>query len=66
MEAIEVAVSALDELDPILGYDILFSRGDKGMLQWIYNQCLERADVHPQGILRNKWNTVLDALQEVT
>ena len=56
------AADTLNELDPILGFDILFASSNKGQLTLIYEQCLERANVHPIGPLRNKWNRALDAL----
>ena len=59
------AVKLLDELDPILGYDILFANGDEGMIRVIYHECQERANVHSPGTLRNKWNDVLDILGRV-
>ena len=67
---IDLAVGQLDYLDPILGYDLQFVCAtrpiDGGMFTCFYEQVLERANVWPQGTMRQAWSNVLDCLAEIS
>lgn len=63
-----MAAEQLDYLDPIIGFDILAIRETEpfsiGKIHSIYTECLNRANVHAPGTLRQAWNNVLDCLSE--
>lgn len=67
---IDLAVGQLDWLDPIMGHDLKFVCSnrpiDGGMLTCFYEQVLERANVWPQGTMRQAWANVLDCLTEIS
>lgn len=67
---IDTAIAQLDYLDPIMGHDLQFICAtrpiDNGMLKVLIDECLERANIWPQCIMRQAWNNVLDCLSSIS